>query len=101
MSFVTVTAKGILETNLTNTDATEKLHYLRQLGPCSKIVPEIEYCLGYLGRWKVLGVQPKIQRLTAKRHCHQCRSQTLKRLTEVQGAAGEDFQDFLRKDRKN
>lgn len=64
---MTVTAKGILETNLTNIDATETLHCLRQLRPRSKIVPEIKSHLGYSARWKVFSVQPKIQRLTVKK----------------------------------
>lgn len=64
---MTVTAKGILETNLTNIDATETLHCLRQLRPRSKIVPEIKSHLGYSARWKVFGVQPKIQRLTVRK----------------------------------
>lgn len=50
MPFATATAKGILEANLTNTDATEMLHYLRQLGPCSKIFPEIKSCLRLVHR---------------------------------------------------
>lgn len=48
----------------------------------------------YAGCWKVLDVQPKIQRLTPIR---QSKSQIFKSPTDMQGAAGEDF---LGKDRE-